>query len=99
MVSIAGNQRAAGRIYNVGAAEVTSILGCMRMMAKAVGVEPEIVSVPMPIARRAHPPLLHWGEGLNGGAMFSIDRALADLDWKPQFGLEAAYREMIASLN
>jgi hypothetical protein len=25
--------------------------------------------------------------------MFSIDKALAHLDWKPAFGLEAAYRD------
>jgi nucleoside-diphosphate-sugar epimerase len=93
MASIAGNQAAVGKIYNVAGSEVTSVLGCMRLMAKAVGVEPQIVNVPMPIARRAHPPLLHWGEGLNGGAIFSTDSALADLDWTPQFGLEAAYAD------
>lgn len=25
--------------------------------------------------------------------MFSIDKALRDLDWSPSFGLEAAYRD------
>jgi hypothetical protein len=25
--------------------------------------------------------------------MFSIDKALAHLDWEPSFGLEAAYRD------
>jgi nucleoside-diphosphate-sugar epimerase len=39
------------------------------------------------------PPLIHWDEGLAGGATFSIDKALAELDWAPQFGLEAAYRD------
>jgi nucleoside-diphosphate-sugar epimerase len=62
-------------------------------MARAVGVEPEIVHVPLDIARRANPPLVHWGEGLIGGAMFAIDKALADLDWEPEFGLESAYRD------
>jgi nucleoside-diphosphate-sugar epimerase len=93
MVALAGNERAIGTAYNVGGAEITSILGCVRLMARAVGVEPEIVHVPLDVARRARPPLVHWGEGLVGGAMFSIDKALAHLDWEPSFGLEAAYRD------
>ena len=93
MVAVSGNEPAIGQIYNVGGAEITSILGCMRLMARAAGVEAEIVHVPLDIARRARPPLVHWGEGLVGGAMFSIDKALAHLDWEPSFGLEAAYRD------
>ena len=41
----------------------------------------------------AHPPLVHWGEGLVGGIVFSIDKALAELDWRPQYGLEDGYRQ------
>jgi nucleoside-diphosphate-sugar epimerase len=93
MVAVSGNEEAMGEIYNVGGAEVTSILGCMRLMARVVGVEADIVHVPLDIARRARPPLVHWGEGLVGGAMFSIGKALAQLDWEPSFGLEAAYRD------
>jgi nucleoside-diphosphate-sugar epimerase len=92
MASLCGNDRAVGEAYNVAGSEVTSIEGCIRLMAKAVGVEPNIVHVPMDIARRARPPLLHWGEGLVGGAMFSIDKALRHLDWAPQFGLLAGYQ-------
>lgn len=91
MASLCGNERAIGQAYNVAGSEVTSIEGCIRLMAKAVGVEANIVHVPMDIARRARPPLLHWGEALVGGAMFSIDKALGDLDWTPQFGLLAGY--------
>jgi nucleoside-diphosphate-sugar epimerase len=93
MVALAGNGRAIGELYNVGGAEITSVLGCVRLMARAVGVEADVVHVPLDIARRARPPLVHWGEGLVGGAMFSIDKALAHLDWEPSFGLEAAYRD------
>lgn len=92
MVSLIGNERAIGQLYNVAGAEITSVLGCIRLMARAVGVEPQIVHVPLDIARRANPPLVHWGEGIVGGAMFSIDKALEELDWAPEFGLEAAYR-------
>lgn len=93
IAAVAGNDRAKGQIYNVAGSEITSVLGCIRLMAKVVGVEPEIVHVPLDIARRATPPLVHWGEGIVGGAMVSIDKALADLDWEPEFGLEAGYRD------
>lgn len=93
MVSLVGNERAIGEVYNVAGAELTSVLGCIRLMARAVGVEPQIVHVPLDVAARARPPLVHWGEGIVGGAMFSIDKALAELDWAPVFGLEDAYRD------
>jgi nucleoside-diphosphate-sugar epimerase len=93
MASIPGNANAIGKIYNVAGSDITSIAGCITLMARAAGVKADIVNVPMDIARRARPPLLHWGEALVGGAMFSIDRALTDLDWSPSFGLEAAYRD------
>lgn len=96
MVSLVGNERAIGEVYNVAGAELTSVLGCIRLMARAVGVEPQIVHVPLDVAARARPPLVHWGEGIVGGAMFSIDKALAELDWEPSFGLEDAYRDSYA---
>lgn len=92
MVSLCGNDTSIGQAYNVAGAELTSVEGCIRLMAKAVGVEADIVHVPMDIARGARPPLLHWGEALVGGAMFSIDKALRDLDWAPGFGLLDGYQ-------
>ena len=93
MESVAGNQRTRGQVYNVAGAEVASVLGCIRLMAKVVGVEANVVHVPLELARTVRPPLVHWGEALVGGAMFSIDKALEELDWEPRFGLEAAYRD------
>jgi nucleoside-diphosphate-sugar epimerase len=93
MVAVAGNERAAGQVYNIDGDEVASIHGCVVLMARAVGVTPNIVNVPIEIARRARVPLVHWGEGLVGGSIFSINKALAELDWAPQFGLEDAYRD------
>jgi UDP-glucose 4-epimerase len=93
LASIPGNSAAPGQVYNVAGSEITSVTGCITLMARAVGVAPDIVHVPMEIARRARPPLLHWGEALVGGAMFSIDKALVELDWSPSFGLESAYRD------
>jgi nucleoside-diphosphate-sugar epimerase len=65
-------------------------------MARAVGVKPDIVEVPLAIARRTSPPLVHWGEAIVGGAIVSIDKALQDLDWEPEFGLEAGYADSFA---
>ena len=62
MASIAGNEQAAGQVYNVAGAEITSIRGAVQMMARAVGVEPDVVNVPLDIARTLRPPLVHWGE-------------------------------------
>ncbi|MEY2470941.1 MAG: hypothetical protein QOK28_270 [Actinomycetota bacterium] len=96
MVSIAGNPRAVGKAYNVAGGEYTSVLGCIRLMAEAVGVEPNIVHVPLEIARRLNPPLIHWGEGILGGTVYSIERALTDLDWAPSYTLAEAYADSYA---
>jgi nucleoside-diphosphate-sugar epimerase len=48
------------------------------------------VHVPLELARSA---LVHWGEAHVGGAMFSVEKALRDLEWRPAFGLESGYRD------
>jgi len=96
MASVAGNPRAVGQVYNVGGSEITSILGCMRLMGRAAGAEPTIVHVPIDLARRLPRPLLHWGEALLGGTIYSVDKARRDLAWEPQLGLEAGYRDSYA---
>jgi nucleoside-diphosphate-sugar epimerase len=93
MVSILGNERAAGRVYNVSGTEVCSIAGAVHFMAAAVGVRANVVQVPLDVARRQHPPLVHWGEALTGGGIYAVDAALADLDWSPAFGIESGYRD------
>jgi nucleoside-diphosphate-sugar epimerase len=92
MASLCGWDPAIGQIYNVSGSELTSVEGCIRLMAEAVGVDPHVVHVPLAIARTSRTPLLHWGEALTGGAIFSNDKALTELDWQPAYGLEAGYR-------
>ena len=96
MVSLLGNPAVAGEIYNVAGTEITSILGAVHVMARAVGVSPTIVHVPLEQARRCQPPLVHWGEAIMGGTVLSVDKALAHLDWRPTFGLEDGYRHSYA---
>jgi nucleoside-diphosphate-sugar epimerase len=96
MVSLAGNERAIGQAYNVAGNEYTSVEGCIRMMATAAGVEAKILHVPLDIARRLNPPLIHWGEGILGGTVYSIDKALTELDWAPSYTLAEAYADSYA---
>ena len=93
MASLVGNERVHGEAYNVSGAEVASVVGVVNLIARAMGVQPQIVQVPMDIARGQRPPLVHWGESLSGSAMLSIDKALSHIDWKPQFGIEEGFRD------
>ena len=93
MAALLGNERVKGEAYNVSGAEVTTIVGVIHLVARAMGKTAEIVEVPMQIARRQTPPLLHWGEGVGGTAILSIAKALADIDWRPEFGIKAGYRD------
>lgn len=96
MASLIGNERVKGQVYNVAGSEVTSIVGVVHLVAQAMGVAARVVEVPMEIARAQRPPLVHWGEGITGTALLSIDKARRDLDWAPQFGIEAGYRDAYA---
>ena len=93
MVAVLGSAQAAGRTYNVAGTEITSIAGAVHLMARAVGVEPHIVPVPLDLARRQRPPLVHWGEAIMGGTIYSVDALQAELGWRPRFGLEDGYRD------
>jgi len=96
MVSLIGTETVKGQAYNVSGAEVTTIVGVVHLVARAMGMTARAVEVPIEIARRQNPPLLHWGEGLNGAAILSIDKALRDIDWTPEFGIEDGYRDSYA---
>jgi nucleoside-diphosphate-sugar epimerase len=93
MASLIGNTTVAGQAYNVAGDELTSIEGSVHLMARAVGVEPNIVHVPLAVARTLRPPLVHWGEAIMGGAVLSTSKARRDVDWTPHFGLESGYRD------
>jgi nucleoside-diphosphate-sugar epimerase len=93
MAALLGNENAKGEAYNVTSAEVTTIVGVIHLVARAMGMTANIVEVPMAVARRQNPPLLHRGEGTSGTAILSIEKALADIDWRPQFGIEDGYRD------
>jgi len=93
MASLPGNETVKGQAYNVSGSDITSIVGVMHLIAKAMGMKAQVVEVPADVARKQHPPLLHWGEALAGTAILSIDKALRDIDWTPQFGIEDGYRD------
>jgi nucleoside-diphosphate-sugar epimerase len=93
MASLLGNERAAGQAYNVLGREYASLTGIIQIIGRAMGRTPKTVSVPLDVARKCQPPLVHWGEAIMGGTVYSIEKALTDLDWEPEFGLEAGYRD------
>jgi nucleoside-diphosphate-sugar epimerase len=93
MASSIETGRSVGQTYNVVGREAATVSGLIHRMARAVGAEARILHVPMDVARRAIPPLVHWGEALTGSVHFSIDEALAELPWTPRFGLEDGYRD------
>jgi nucleoside-diphosphate-sugar epimerase len=93
MASLIGNERVKGEAYNVSGSEITSIVGVMHLIAQAMGMKAQVVEVPLEIARRQLPPLLHWGEGVAGTAVLSIEKALRDIDWRPKFGIVEGYRD------
>jgi len=93
MVSLLGNEKVKGEAYNVTSLEASTIVGVVHLIARAIGMSANVVEVPMEIARRQNPPLLHWPEGLNGSAILSPAKALAEIDWRPEFGIEDGYRD------
>jgi len=93
MVALLGNERVFGQGYNVAGAEVSSLVGVVQLIGRAIGAAPNVVHVPAELARAQRPPLVHWGEALTGSAILGIEKALGDLDWRPRFGIEAGYRD------
>jgi nucleoside-diphosphate-sugar epimerase len=93
MASVLETERGIGQTYTVTGRESATVSGMIHLMARAVGVEPRILHVPMEHARRASPPLVHWGEAIMGSVVFSIEKALRELPWSPKFGLEDGYRD------
>ena len=93
MTAILGNDRAIGRTYNIVGREFASLLGVLELVGRAVGVRPELVHVPMEVARTIHPPLVHWGEAITGSTVYDITSALDELEWTPEFGLAEGYAD------
>jgi len=93
MAAVIETERSIGQTYTVTGREAATVSGMIHLMAAAVGAEPHILHVPMEHARRANPPLVHWGEAIMGSVFFSIDKALRELPWTPRFGLADGYRD------
>lgn len=84
-VKVLGNKKAAKQVYNISGERLVTFDGIARACAKAMGApEPEIIHYsekdfdfgkdkPFPMRNQ------HF--------FTSIDKAMADLDWKPQYGL------------
>ena len=88
LAAVLGKEAAKGQIYNIAGKQFSSIENYMRLMAKVVGVEPDIVRMPDDMPAEFRSPIVHWLEATRGGMVFSIDKARADLSWEPQFTIE-----------
>jgi nucleoside-diphosphate-sugar epimerase len=96
LVAVLGKQQAAGQIYNVAGKEFSSIANYMRLMAAALGVEPEIIVMPHDLPAHLRSPIVHWLEASRGSMVISIDKIRRELGWEPQLsiaeGLADSYR-------
>ncbi|MBM4205949.1 MAG: NAD-dependent epimerase/dehydratase family protein [Gammaproteobacteria bacterium] len=93
MLSLVGHDIVKGEAYNVVGTEIASIVGVIQLIGAAMGISPRFVNVPIEIARKQRPPLLHWGEALVGSAVLSHEKLTAHTGWEPLFGIEAGYRD------
>ncbi len=96
MLSVLGRDHVRGQAYNVSGAEFASIGAVVKLAANAMNTEVHTVEVPMPLAQRQRPPLLHWGESLLGPAVMSIEKIQQHTGWTPRFGIESGYRDAYA---
>jgi nucleoside-diphosphate-sugar epimerase len=96
LVAVLGKPQAVGQIYTVAGKEFSSIINYMRLMAGAVGVEPEIIVMPVDLPAHMRSPIVHWLEASRGSMVFSIDKIKRDLGWEPKLtiaqGLADSYR-------
>lgn len=87
LAAVLGKRQAAGRIYNVAGKQFCSIVNYMRLMAEAVGVAPDIVTMPDDLPPELRSPIVHWLEASRGSMVFSIDRIRRELGWEPSLSL------------
>ncbi len=96
LVAVLGKRQAAGQIYNVAGKQFSSIVNYMRLMAGAVGVEPQIIVMPSDMPAHMRSPIVHWLEASRGSMVLSIDKIKRELGWEPQMtiaeGLADSYR-------
>lgn len=96
LVAVLGKPQAAGQIYNVAGKQFSSIVNYMRLMAEAVGVEPNIIVMPEDLPAHMRSPIVHWLEASRGSMVFSIDKIRRDLGWEPKFSLAEGLADSFA---
>lgn len=91
-----GKDAARGQVYNVAGKQFSSIRNYMRLLAEAVGVEPEIIEMPDDLPADMRSPIVHWLEASRGSMVIGIDKIRRELGWEPRMtlaeGLADSYR-------
>ncbi len=96
LAAVLGKKQAVGQIYNVAGKQFSSIINYMKLMAGAVGVEPNIIVMPNDMPAHMRSPIVHWLEASRGSMVIAIDKIKRDLGWEPRMtiaeGLTDSYR-------
>lgn len=96
LVAVLGKDQAAGQIYNVAGRQFSSIINYMKLMARAVGVEPNIIVMADDMPAQMRSPIVHWLEASRGSMVIAIDKIKREIGWEPQMtiaeGLADSYR-------
>lgn len=87
-----GNPRAYGQAYNAAALDFPSIRGWCMAIGEAMGAQPELVSVPDELT----PMMKGFPFQARRCVVFSMDKAVRDLDYRPKYATSAGLAQSYA---
>ena len=88
--SVLGKGDAAGQAYNVTGDKAITYTGYVNTLGRIVGVEPEIVYVPLERMRNLSRPI--WPYLWQRNLITSVEKAKRHLGWSPRYDFEAGHR-------
>jgi nucleoside-diphosphate-sugar epimerase len=88
--SVLGKDEVTGQAYNVTAEKSVTYSGYVNTLAQIVGVEPQIVYVPLERMRGLPRPF--WPYVWQRNLITTVDRAKCQLDWSQRYDFEAGHR-------
>jgi nucleoside-diphosphate-sugar epimerase len=90
-VAVLGRQDAIGQAYNVSGDRAVTARGYVKVLARIVGREPDILFVGLDRMRTIKTPA--WPYTWHESLIFTTEKAKRDLGWEPRFDLEAGHRQ------
>ncbi len=97
-IAVLSSPRAVGQAYHPVDPHAVTQKGLVEMMAKIAGKEPNIVHVPLEVAKAAEQPIFPYSRRADGlwrwSAIYSIQKCLDQLaGWKPVYDTESGMRD------